>query len=88
MKFIKNHIHIGIEKPFSVLHASDTHITFSDDRDGERKVKLSEHRIQCFPRSFENLQYIKNMAVNDRKTIIYTGDLIDFVSELNLDRQR
>ena len=60
MKIIKNHIHIGIENPFSVLHASDTHITFADARDGERKVRLAENRIRSFPDAVKNLQFIKN----------------------------
>ena len=38
MRIIKNAIHIGIDTPFSVLHASDTHITFADDRDKLRNV--------------------------------------------------
>ncbi len=88
MKLIKNHIHIGIEKPFSVLHATDTHIAFADERDGERKVKLSEHRSKCFSDAWENLQYIKNKAISEQKTVIYTGDLIDFVSELNLEKAK
>lgn len=88
MKIIKNHIHIGIENPFSVLHASDTHITFADARDGERKVRLAENRIRSFPDAVKNLQFIKEKAIAENKTVIYTGDLIDFVSELNIEKAK
>lgn len=88
MQFLKNHIHIGIENPFSIIHASDTHLTFADMRDGERKVRLAEDRAMHFPNAWENLQYIKNKSICEKKTIIYTGDLIDFVSELNLEKAK
>lgn len=88
MKLLKNHIHIGIEKPFSVIHASDTHITFSDCRDDERKQKLSVSRTKTFDGAWENLQFIKDKAIAEDKTVIYTGDLIDFVSELNIEKAK
>ncbi len=88
MKLINNHIHIGIEKPFSVLHASDTHITYADERDGERKVSLAQSRTACFPEAVKNLQFIKEKSISENKTVIYTGDLIDFVSELNLEKAK
>lgn len=88
MKVLKNHIHIGIEKPFSVNHASDTHITFADNRDDQRKNDLAERRTKGFPDAYENLEFIKNKAVSEKKTVIYTGDMIDFVSELNLEKAK
>lgn len=88
MKVLKNHIHIGIEKPFSVIHASDTHITFADNRDDQRKNDLAERRAEGFADAYENLEFIKNKAVSEKKTVIYTGDMIDFVSELNLEKAK
>jgi len=88
MRIIKNAIHIGIDTPFSVLHASDTHITFADDRDGERKVVLAKNRCKGFSEAEKNLTFIEWKAVNEGKTVIYTGDLIDFVSECNLEKAR
>ncbi len=88
MTVLKNHIRIGIEKPFTVLHASDTHISFADSRDDERKLRLSEHRTESFGNAWENLQFIKNKAIAENRTIIYTGDLIDFVSELNIEKAK
>ena len=36
----------------------------------------------------DNLQFLKNKAATENKTIIYTGDLIDFVSELNIEKAK
>ena len=88
MKVLKNHIRIGIEKPFTVLHVSDTHIAFADSRNDERKVKLAEHRTRHFSEARENLEFIKNKSISENKTIIHTGDLIDFVSELNIEKAK
>ena len=88
MKFIRNHIHIGIDKPFSILHASDTHISFADERDDDRKLSLSQRRTERFGNAYENLMFIKSKATEEGKTVIYTGDMIDFVSELNLDKAK
>ncbi len=88
MKILKNNIHIGIEKPFTILHASDTHLTFADERDDGRKLELAANRIKGFPDADANLLFIKNKAIKENRTIIYTGDLIDFVSELNIDKAK
>ncbi len=88
MKVLKNYIHIGIDTPFSVIHASDTHISFADNRDDERKLRLSESRTERFVNAYENLIFIKDTALSKNKTIIYTGDLLDFVSEMNLDKAK
>lgn len=88
MKVLKNHIRIGIEKPFTILHASDTHIAYADDRNDERKVKLAEQRTRHFPEARENLEFLKNKSTAENRTIIYTGDLIDFVSELNIEKAK
>lgn len=88
MKIYKNHIHIGIDNPFSILHASDTHLTFADERDCERKLELAKNRGKAFPEAENNLKFIENKAVSENKTLIYTGDLIDFVSVKNLEEAK
>ncbi len=86
MQIIKNYFHIGLKEPFCVLHASDTHITFADNRDTERKLELSQGRNRVFPTAEENLEFLKEKACKEERTIIYTGDLIDFVSEMNFEK--
>ena len=76
---------IGAEKPFCLLHASDTHITLADERDDERKRVLAERRSRVFPDALENLKQIGEIADIEGSIIAYTGDMIDFVSCANID---
>lgn len=85
MKIIKNEINIGIEKPFTFLHMSDTHLCLADDRDNERKNKLAAGRTVIFPQAEENLEFAIRYATDNGYMIAHTGDLIDFVSCANLD---
>jgi len=85
MQIIKSYFHIGLKEPFCVLHASDTHITFADNRDIDKKLELSKERNKAFPTAEENLEFLKEKASKEERTVIYTGDLIDFVSEMNFD---
>ena len=55
MNPVRTTIRIGLEKPFSVLHLSDTHLTFADARDDQRKLDLAEKRRQVFGPSEERL---------------------------------
>lgn len=86
MNILRNEIHIGVEKPFCVLHASDTHLTYADARDGQRKLDLAEGRAKAFPDAEQNYDFLIEKAKSENRPIIYTGDLIDFVSELNLEK--
>ena len=78
-------IPVGIEKPFSALHVSDSHLTFADTRDDERKWKLAAGRQRAFQRAEHYLDEAINFANRHEMPILHTGDLIDFVSEANLD---
>lgn len=75
----------GIEKPFSALHLSDSHLTFADTRDDERKWKLAAGRQRIFLRAEHYLNEAITFANRHEMPILHTGDLIDFVSEANLD---
>ncbi len=77
-------IDIGIEKPFSVLHITDTHLTLADERDDKRKMSLSRSR-RFYPEGSVKLSEVSAYARENKFPIIHTGDLIDFVSEANLD---
>lgn len=85
MELLKTQVKIGLAEPVRVLHISDTHLTYADMRDGERKVKLAEDRAQYFSEAEENLQAASQMAKEERVPIVHTGDLIDFVSKANLE---
>ena len=41
MKTIETTLCVGAANPFFAIHLSDTHLTYADERDGERKVILA-----------------------------------------------
>ncbi len=86
----KTTIKIGLEKPFTALHLSDTHICRADMRDGERKVALGERRTREFDggvpgRTEENWRKQFAYAREHNLPILHTGDFCDFVSLANLE---
>ena len=88
MKNLFNEIQIGIEKPFKIIHVSDTHLTFADERDNQRKNLLAKDREKGFPNAQKNLNEIEEYAAKTGYMVVHTGDLIDFVSHKNLDRAK
>ena len=78
-------IPVGIKKPFAALHISDTHLTMVDDRDVERKIMLAASRARWFSKAEHYLDEAIHYARANKLMLIHTGDLIDFVSEANLD---
>ena len=78
-------IEIGLPAPIRVLHASDTHLTHADERDGQRKVELAKNRLACFPEADERLAALGKLSLEMGLPIMHTGDLIDFVSLANLE---
>ncbi len=83
-------VKVGAERPFSVIHMSDNHICLADERDGERKTELCRNRLNSFTSNCPERQEQINSAMFDyvRKSglpLVHTGDLIDFVSEKNLE---
>lgn len=88
MEIIKTEINIGIEKPFTFIHMSDTHLTLADERDNDRKIQLAKDRLNGFPQAEEVLEAATEYAKKTGYTICHTGDLIDFVSWANIDRAK
>lgn len=82
----KLEIKIGLEKPFRALHVSDSHFCFADERENERKRKLAASRARYFGNSEEKFDAHLAYAQKNDLLFLHTGDLIDFVSELNLEK--
>jgi len=79
-------VEIGLEKPFSVLHLSDSHLTASYDNENEWRVGQSEKRSKTFGGRQE--QALRDSLAWARKHVdyvVHTGDLIDYQSEANFD---
>ena len=88
MNIIETEVNIDLTSPFEVIHMSDTHFTLADERDGERKMRLAENRVDCFPDPLETYNAAKKLAFEKNCPIVHTGDFIDFVSERNLEMVR
>ena len=60
-------IEAGAEKPFSVLHCSDSHLAYADEQDDSRKQKLANRCIKIFrnPEAMvrAHLQYAKERSL-------------------------
>ena len=79
------HIEVGAEKPFSVLHISDTHLTEAFDDEEESIRDFAEQRAFTFcGRQWEALTASVDFAGRFADLIVHTGDLIDFASEGNM----
>ncbi len=88
IKLRKIAIEVGAERPFSVLHISDSHLAYADERDGESKEKLAKRRIKIFRTPEATLRAHREFAKERGLTIVHTGDMIDFVSARNLEIAR
>ena len=93
MRIVETVLPIGVEKPFSVWHMSDTHLTAVDARNDERKIKLAKERSEYFLKAryctaTELLEQAKQRCAESGEPLIYTGDLIDFTSEKNFELGR
>lgn len=79
-------VRVGAEKPFAVLHISDTHLCESYDDEGEVTLKLREVRRRTFGgRQEEALVDSIAWAKRNVDYVLHTGDLIDFQSRANFD---
>lgn len=79
-------VNIGLEKPFSVLHISDTHLSAAYPHEGEKKQTLNARRTKTFGgRQEEALRDTLAWARGNVDYVVHTGDLIDWQSEANFD---
>lgn len=78
-------IQAGAERPFAALHISDTHLTLADSRNDERKIQLASNRARGMHLGEHYLDEAIRYARERDMLLLHTGDLIDFVSEANLD---
>jgi 3',5'-cyclic AMP phosphodiesterase CpdA len=76
---------VGASKPFDVMHVSDTHFTFSDNRDAPRTQKLALWRTRAMHTGEHYLDEAMRAADAQNALLVHTGDLIDFTSMANYD---
>ncbi len=83
LKYIETRVTAGSRDPFTFLLASDTHLARADGRDNAMKNELAARRAPSFPDSETGYRALMERPADE--LIVHTGDLIDFVSEANLD---
>lgn len=82
-------VEIGLRKPFSVLHISDTHLTAAYPSESQKKQELRKNRTQTFGgHQEEALRDSLAWAKQHVDYVVHTGDLIDWQSEANYDLVR
>ena len=82
-------IKAGAEKPFTVLHISDTHLTAAYPHEDAKKHELIKVRAKTFGgRQEEALRDSLAWARQHVDYVLHTGDMIDFQSEANFDLVR
>ena len=82
-------VEIGLEKPFSVLHISDSHLTAAYAYENDKKQQLSQTRTTTFGgRQEDALRDALDWAKQHVDYVVHTGDLIDWQSEANFDLVR
>lgn len=87
MYFTNDEIDIGADEPFYFIHIGDTHVSYIDERDhgDERLTETAGNRIDYCPKDLRMLDDVALKARELDAFIVNTGDLIDFVSQKNLD---
>ena len=85
LNIIHTTLNIGATAPFTIIHLSDTHLTYADLRDGQRKVDLIDWRLPSFPNAEKVLAEAGELSRELNAPIFHTGDLIDYVSLANLE---
>lgn len=86
MKLEKNTLHVGLEKPVKLLHVTDTHLTYADEQDDERKHALARRLRDPNKEQYlaEHIAYAEECC----DLLVHTGDLMDFVSHGNVEKAR
>ena len=82
-------VKIGLERPFSVLHLTDSHLAAAYPDESDKKQRLHIRRTQTFGgHQEEALRDALDWAKDHVEFVVHTGDLIDWQSQENFDLVR
>ncbi len=80
------HVKIGLEKPFSILHISDTHLCAAYEDELPYDRRWADFRNGVFGgKQEESLRDSLAWAKDNVDAVLHTGDLIDFQTRANFD---
>ncbi|MBQ7184049.1 MAG: metallophosphoesterase [Clostridia bacterium] len=88
LNILRSTVTLGLEKPLKVLHISDSHIPLCDGRDSEQKQAIAQRKAPRLREMLDSLEAQTAWAEEHCDLIIHTGDLIDFMSQANLEFAR
>ena len=84
----KVEVKCGLERPFTLLHISDTHLVLMSEMEKRNapRAELYANRIRTWQSKFavEGLAAALAYAKARELPIVHTGDLIDFIGEENI----
>ena len=86
MNIIHTTLPVGATAPFTIIHLSDTHLTYADLRDGQRKVDLIDWRLPSFPNAEKVLAEAGELSRELNAPIFHTGIHADVILEASLHR--
>ena len=84
LKVKRHSVRVGVAKPFTVLHISDTHLSLVDVVEGNPSPRNAAGRRKIFPNAENGLKAALAYAREHNELVIHTGDLIDYVNDGNL----
>ena len=84
MQILKSTLVIGVEKPFTFLQTTDTHLCATDDRDSRQRQEFARARGRDFSHAEENAAFIRQYVKETGYPIVHTGDMMDFITPANL----
>ncbi len=90
MFFTSETLEVGADEPFYFIHLGDNHLSYIDDRDSgdARLMDTAANRADYCPYARRVLDDASRKAKELDAFFVHTGDLIDFVSERNLELAR
>lgn len=88
LNIIHDTINIGVKKPFTIIHMTDTHVTGAYEYENERIKAEFKARSIRFPNAEDYCEFVSKLSKEENYPIMHTGDFIDYVSKENLDKAK
>lgn len=90
LNIVKTELNLGLEKEVRLLHVTDSHICRAYDTEDADLCAMAKSRKAFFDGGIEGkterlYEQACKYAKENGLTMVHTGDLIDFISEANLD---
>ena len=88
INIIRDELNIGAEKPFTIIHMTDTHLTGAYEHESEKIKQEFKARSIIFPNAEDYCEFVSKLSKENGWPIMHTGDFIDFISEEALDKAK